>query len=253
MESALSTQDAKAPAEGSSQSLDPRLAVDAKVAWIVALSLAAVIASARQVIERQPDHGFFVPTLAWIVIGTAAWLDVSYRRIPNALTYPAILLGLAFNVLVPALSTEPVFGPNVLLSWLGGTTATDGIKGFGVFAAFGIFSFMVRGVGGGDAKVLGAFGALVGFSQGLPAVFNCLLIGAFISVTNLLLQGALIRKLQSLGGSILAAVVLKQRPEHVQVFATREAPFVLALFLGLVTSQFIHLHRYVFFFLETGP
>lgn len=234
------------------KALDPRLAIDSRVAWIAALSLTAVVASARQVIERQPEQGFFVPTLSWVVLGTAAWLDVAYRRIPNALTYPAILIGLLVNVLVPALSSAQALGPNVLHTWLGGTSARDGLLGFGVCAGFGIFSFMLRGVGGGDAKTLGAFGILLGFDRAWPALFNCLLLGALISIVNLLLRGELIRKLQALFGAILAAAVLKQRPDHVQVFTAKEAPFVLALFLGFATAQFVHLHRYVFFFLESG-
>lgn len=252
METATSPISAAANPGETGKPLDPRLAIDSRVAWIAALSLTAVIASARQVIEQTPDLGYFVPTLAWIVLGSAAWLDIAYRRIPNALTYPAILIGLVANVLVPALSSESVLGPNVLHTWLGGTDARDGILGFGVCAGFGIFSFMLRGVGGGDAKTLGAFGILLGFDHAWPALFNCLLLGAVISIVNLLVRGELIRKLQTLFGSILAAAVLKQRPEHVQAFTAREAPFVLSLFLGFASAQFVQLHRYVFFFLEGG-
>lgn len=226
----------------------PPGAIDARVAWIAGFCLTAVVASARQILAKTPDHGYFADSISWVVLGTAAALDIAFRRIPNALTYPAILLGLLINVVMPAITA--LIGPNVVQSWLGGSeTPRDGLLGFGSCAIFGLVSFMLRGVGGGDAKTLGAFGALLGFSRAWPALFNCLLVGAVISIVNLALRGEFIRKLQALFCSMFTAVILSRRPDHVQVFANREAPFVLSLFLGFALSRFVELHRFVFGFI----
>jgi Flp pilus assembly protein protease CpaA len=228
-----------------------RLAIDPSVAWIAGLSLAAVMASGLQIANQRPDQGYFVTVLAFLVLGTAAALDVGYRRIPNALTYPAIVLGLGFNVIAPAIGKLIEGGAyHTFLTWLGGAQPRDGLIGFAVCAGFGIVSFILRGVGGGDAKALGAFGALLGFARAWPALFNCLMIGAAISVLNLLLAGRLIRKLQELMGALFVAAILKKRPDHVTVFSNREAPFVLSLFLGFALAQFVELHHLVFGFVE---
>jgi prepilin signal peptidase PulO-like enzyme (type II secretory pathway) len=250
MESAPNTGAAAIESPAGATPRPTKLAVDAGSAWIAAICLAAVVASGMQIVEQSPDRGFFVPTLAFLVLGTAAWLDVAYCRIPNALTYPAILIGLVANVFVPAISRlfDPA-GANLLTAWLGGTDPRDGLLGFGACAGFAILSFMMRGMGGGDAKALGAFGALLGFSQAWPALFNALLIGAVVNVVNLIAKGAFIHKLQDLFGAIFAAIALKERPVHVARIPAKHAPFVLALFLGYALAHVVQLHHYIFFFM----
>lgn len=224
------------------------LGIDPKLAWIAALSMSAVIATSLQIVLKTPDRGYFVPVLGWIVLGTMACLDVAYRRIPNALSYTAILLGLFLNGVMP-LVTEAL-RLDTLQTFLASTTARDGFLGFAVCAGFGIVSFMLRGIGGGDAKALGAFGALLGFAKGWPSLANCLVLGAIISVANLLLKGELVRKLQSLMGAVFVASILKRRPDHVHIFGNREAPFVLSLFLGYLLSEYVQIHRIVMGILE---
>jgi prepilin peptidase CpaA len=75
----------------------------------------------------------------------ACWTDLRTRRIPNVLTFGAAGAGLIFHLVVNGGS-----GPfTALLGWLTGVL---------------IFSpvFLLRGIGAGDLKLLGAFGAWLG-------------------------------------------------------------------------------------------
>ena len=62
-------------------------------------------------------------TMIISVIGVAASYDLRFRRIPNWLTFPAMVVGLAYNTYVGGI-------PSLLLS-LGGL-----FVGFGVFILF---------------------------------------------------------------------------------------------------------------------
>jgi prepilin peptidase CpaA len=86
-----------------------------------------------------------VATAAAIVLGAiACWTDLRTRRIPNALTLCAAGAGLAFHCL-PGGS-----GPlTALAGWLAGVLLFSPL-------------FLLRGMGAGDLKLLGAFGAWLG-------------------------------------------------------------------------------------------
>src|SRR5689334_10533292 len=62
--------------------------------WIVILSISAFTASLLVMLTHARE-GFFVPVLATVVCILAALFDAWTSRIPNPLTYTAILLGLA--------------------------------------------------------------------------------------------------------------------------------------------------------------
>lgn len=86
------------------------------------------------------------PSLAVLALGAAASsIDWTTRRIPNALTFGATAAGLAF-----AAAT----GGFEALGW--------SAAGFGVGIALFLPLFALRAMGGGDVKLLGAFGAWLG-------------------------------------------------------------------------------------------
>jgi prepilin peptidase CpaA len=210
--------------------------------WGFGLSAAAVTASAIQVASGQATRGFFLITLCFVACSVAACFDVATRRIPNHLTYPAIVLGLVLNALVPALAASP---DAVAVVWLGATGPRDGLLGFGLCAAIGVTSYLARGLGGGDVKLLGAVGALLGFAAVVPVLFNTLIVAAVIGVANWALQGTLIARLQIVASHLLVVAVTKRGLGQVYPFARSEAPFALALLIGLVLAQFVALHRIV--------
>ena len=86
-----------------------------------------------------------VTLIATIISSVAAVLDIRSRRIPNWLTYSAMLLGVGYH------------------------TILNGAYGF-LFGAGGLFLglallivfYMTGGMGAGDVKLMGAVGALLG-------------------------------------------------------------------------------------------
>lgn len=87
----------------------------------------------------------FVFTVVLAVLAISVFFDLRFRRIPNWLTFPAMVAGLLFNTYVGGV-------PGLLLS-LGGL-----LIGFGVFIAF----YMLGGMGAGDVKLMAAIGSLLG-------------------------------------------------------------------------------------------
>ncbi len=127
--------------------------------WVILLSLSAVGAAAM-VAGVRGKQGFFLPVLAMAVALLAALFDGWTRRIPNALAYPAILLGLALNFLSLALDH---LGLHTVALWIGAAGWQDALAGFSICAALGLFGSFFAGVHGGDVKLLAAIGAMLGF------------------------------------------------------------------------------------------
>jgi prepilin peptidase CpaA len=108
------------------------------------------------------------------VASLAAVLDVRCRRIPNWLTLTALGAGLLIQVLRA--------GPAGILVGLGGAAL-----GMGVLLPF----YMIRTVGAGDVKLLGALGALVGPQALVSIAIYGALVGGAISVVMLVRRGRL--------------------------------------------------------------
>ncbi len=199
------------------------------------------MASALQISSGQREHGFFLLSLCLIVCFAATWGDIATRRIPNTLTYPAILLGLGLNGILPGVLAG--LGLAAAQVWLGSPGAIDCLQGFGLCAVIGIVSFMARGLGGGDVKLLAAVGALIGFDAVVAVLFNTLLIAAVLGIANWTLRGSLLRRMQKFACAIYFSVVLRSDMRAVYAFKPTEGPFALSLLIGLVLAQFVALHR----------
>jgi len=89
---------------------------------------------------------FASPWMAAFVIAAAAcWFDVRTRRIPNGLTFPGAALGLVASTLA--------HGPQGTMTSVAGL-----ILGVALFFPL----FLLRGLGAGDVKLMGALGAWLG-------------------------------------------------------------------------------------------
>ena len=211
--------------------------------WVLGAAVAAVSAAAIQLALRQPEHGRLLWIGCLLVCGVAMWHDTATRRIPNRLTYPAILIGLLFNALLPPLFE--VAGLAEANLFLGATGPRDGFLGFGLCAIIGLVSFLVRGLGGGDVKLLGVLGAMLGLGGVLPVLFNTLIVAAVVGLGNWAIRGTLVARLRVVAQRSLAAVMTRDLGTELYPFARSEAPFGLAVFLGLALSPFVELHRFL--------
>ncbi|MCO6188242.1 prepilin peptidase [Rhizobium sp. L1K21] len=118
--------------------------------------------------------GFDVFYICLALAVTAAIYDGVTGKIPNFITYPAILAGLS------------------------GWWVAGGVYGIGgslaglAFAAFPfLLAFIFGGCGGGDVKIMAAVGALLGFPGILPVLAHALAVGALMAIFMLLLHGRL--------------------------------------------------------------
>lgn len=211
--------------------------------WVLAMCVAAVMAAGLQLWSKQTQYGFYLLSLCFLVCIAAAWVDVATRRIPNVLTYPAILIGLVLSALAPPVLHA--LGADVAVVWLGASGSRDAMLGFGLCAVIGIVSFMARGLGGGDVKLLAAVGVLLGFDAVVAVLFNTLAVAAVIGVLNWLVKGTLMARVQIVAGNLLTAFVTRSHTK-IYPFKETEAPFGLALLIGLTLAQFFAIHRFLF-------
>ena len=111
-----------------------------------------------------------IPALAAIVAVLAAISDVKSRRIPNLLTYPALVAGLLLQC--------------VLHGWRGLLLGAGGGLFFGgVFLLF----YMVRAMGAGDVKLAAALGCIVGWPATLPVMIETALAGGVLAIIFMVL------------------------------------------------------------------
>jgi len=151
----------------------------------------------------------------------AAYTDLRWGKIFNALTVPFALLGLILN--------------SVGGGWEGLLLSMEGLAvGFGLWLVSG---FLGRILGGGDIKLLMAFGALQGPAFLLLTLFYGALIGGVMALVVALRQGLLVKTFKSLGTSIYmraacAAPMSLEAGSDGQV----RLPYAIALAVGAILT-----------------
>lgn len=142
---------------------------------------AIVVAGWVVSVEGGGPVGWADCVLGWALLALA-WIDWQHRRLPDALTLPLVLLGLGATWWLE---------PDAMLD-----NAVGAMAGFSLFWLVRVSYRALRGregLGLGDAKLLAAAGAWVGW-QGLDSV---VLLGALASIAL-----ALLRR-QTLAGSLV--------------------------------------------------
>lgn len=106
-----------------------------------------------------------VQVFALVIAIVAAGWDLWTRRIPNVLTFGAAAAGLGYHLAIGGL-----------------TGLGHGAAGWAVGAAIFIVPFALRGLGGGDVKLLAALGAWVGPSDVLWVAAYAAIAGGVMAV-----------------------------------------------------------------------
>jgi len=102
----------------------------------------------------------------------AGWLDSRTRRIPNWLTVPGLLLGVATHA--------------ITAGWHGAVMALEG-AGLGLLILFPLV--LLRALGAGDWKLMGALGAFVGPVMLWFVLLASVLVAGLMAVTMMIRAG----------------------------------------------------------------
>lgn len=132
------------------------------------------------------------PIIATLIVFLAlcTGVDLSVRRIPNFISGPAVVAGLALNGLY---------------------CGADGVRASfaGLVAATAVLlpPFALGGLGGGDVKMMGAVGALLGPRLALWSMALGMMLGGVVMLCHLARTGRLREKLERTRAMLTAAAV----------------------------------------------
>src|SRR5215470_3969178 len=122
----------------------------------------------------------FIPAMAAAVAVVAAITDVRERRIPNRITYPAMIVGLGLQT--------------VVYGWRG---LLLGLEGGLLFGGVFFFFYLVRAMGAGDLKLATALGCIIGPVNSWRVMFATALAGGAMAIFVMVFTGRVLQTLRS--------------------------------------------------------
>ena len=163
---------------------------------------------------------YVVIALLLLLVILSGYTDLRARIIPNLVTYPAMLLGLAFNGILGG----------------GAQGGADGIisASLGLFVGGAVFLpfFLTGGFEGGDVKLMAAIGSLGGLRFVIGAILLTALAGALVAFVVILRSGAWRSTLRNLG-RLLRFKQVEPPPGDA---APLTVPYGVAIALGTIAA-----------------
>lgn len=130
------------------------------------------------------EGSLILPALFAALAGFTDWRT---RRIPNWLTVPGLALGIAVN--------------SLLRGWAG---AKDSLLGAGLGLALLLPFVLVRSLGAGDWKLVGALGGFLGPGHLLTVLFSTILIAGAMALILVIWKRRFVRTVRNLGHMLAA-------------------------------------------------
>lgn len=149
----------------------------------------------------------------------AGFTDLRWRRIPNWLTYPAAPIAVVLHAIAGR--------------WPEAKLSLEGLAlGLGLLLPF----VLLRSLGGGDWKLVGALGAFFGPKSLLVVIFYTLLINALMAIVLIVAKKRIWRTLRNMG-RLVAALFRLHLPAKDLTIDNPEAikvPFGVAAAVGVL-------------------
>jgi prepilin peptidase CpaA len=159
--------------------------------------------------------------IALALVVTCAAIDWRTRRIPNALTLPAIVLGFALYGLADGVSGLAFSGVGLAL-------------GAGVF----FLPYFLGGMGAGDVKLMGAVGALLGWKMALVALFYIALAGGLVAILTILKARAVKSSYVRMSSMLQILLASKRMPSADSLGGdSLTIPYAVPIALGVVAAR----------------
>lgn len=178
----------------------------------------------------MPPLYSWAPAILVALLIASAVTDVLRGKIYNVLTYPAIAAGVLGHTLLGGLQGEAAMGSIGLIGSLAGLAA-----GFLPM----LVVWMAGGIGGGDAKIMAAIGALMGPAFTLDTLFWGLAAALVMAIIVMIRRRILRRTLGRVGRFLMLAFV-RARPADPAEPDSPKIAFGLALCIGAAAALVMH-------------
>ncbi len=156
-------------------------------------------------------------SLALLLAMWAGWLDWRARRIPNWLTVPGLGAGLAANTLA--------------WGWPGTKAALEGAAlGLALLLPF----VLLRGLGAGDWKLMGALGAWLGPSRLIVVLLGTVFISGAMATVQMIRHGRVKETLSHVGVLLLILITFGVRGQRENL--TLDNPGLMKLPFGVAAA-----------------
>ncbi len=156
-----------------------------------------------------------------VVLVAGSYTDLRYEKIYNWITLPAVLVGLAGHAVVGGLA-----GQGQLQLGLSGSAAGLAVGFLPLMVAW-----LAGGIGGGDAKLMGAVGALTGWQFTLAAMMYGFAVAAVMAVAVMIARRVTRDTLRRMWRSLVLIVKARQAMDPATPQSPK-IPFGLALCIG---------------------
>ena len=155
----------------------------------------------------------------------ASWIDLKTHRIPNYLTFTALIAGFLLQILL--------HGWNGITHSLGGV-----IVGFLIFIPF----YIKGGMGAGDVKLMAVVGAFLGYQYTFLAVGLSLFAGSIMGIFLLVILGGIKAAMHRYFSMIkqllyLHSVDLRYIPPPPDEAAAVKFPYATAICVGTIATM----------------
>ena len=195
--------------------------------------------------------GFTLAALKCVVLGYLLlgliFTDAETKLLPDAMTLPGVVLGIAFSLLVPVNDLASHIMPGVVstamrtgVSWRLWSLA-DSLLGAAVGASFlyGAAAIYLRargveGMGFGDVKLMAMIGAFVGTKLTVLTIFAASLAGSLFGLSTVLAvwMKRIRRNRARVNSSLVSSADLRRRAWHSARLALRYYEMPFGVFLG---------------------